>query len=155
MADDPILTPTEDEEETTTVSAGAKALEDCEKAYADLTATEVELGFGDCHCDWRAPLAKVAIFNDAEKKAAEDSETDVYTYVEYGANAEKLTGAEAAEKAETFHAATDKKKRLLWEYYPEILEEKYPEDAAAFKAEEEAANSESGEGKEPSDVDNG
>ena len=154
MADDPILTPTEDEEETTTVSAGAKALEDCEKAYANLTATEVELGFGDCHCDWRAPLAKVDIFNKAEAQAAADSKTDVFTYVEYGANAEKLTGAEAAEKAETFHAATDKKKRLLWEYYPEILEEKYPEDAAIFKAEEEAAKSESGEDDESLDDDN-
>lgn len=143
----------EDASETTEMSAGAKALEDCEKAYADMTATYVELGLGDCQCDWRAPLAKVDIFNAAEKKAAEDSKTDVYTYVEYGANAEKLTGAEAATKAETFHVATDKKKRLLWEYYPEILEEKYPEDAATFKAEEEAAKSESGEGEEPLDPD--
>jgi len=135
------------------ISAGAKALEDCEKAYANLTATEVELGFGDCHCDWRAPLAKVDIFNAAEKKAAEDSATDVFTYVDYGAEAESLTGAEAATKAETFHVATDKKKRLLWEYYPEILKEKYPEDAATFKAEEEAANSESGEGEKPLDPD--
>ena len=52
-----------------------------------------------------------------------------------------------AEKAKEYHEATEGKKKLLWEYYPEVLEEKYPEDAAAFKAAEEAAkNAEAGAG---------
>ena len=141
-------------DEVVTLNAGAQALEDCKKLYADMTATYVELGLGDCQCDWRAPLAQVEIYNRAMAQAAADSKTDVFTYVDYGAQAESLTGAEAATKAETFHVATDKKKRLLWEYYPEILEEKYPEDAATFKAEEEAAKSKSGEDDESLDDDN-
>ena len=132
-----------------TVSAGTKALEECEVAYKDMTATFVELGFGDCQCDWRAPLAKVDIYNRAMAEAAADSEQDIYTYVEYGDEPETLTGAGAKDRAEEFHAATDKKKELLWKYYPEVLEEKYPEDAATFKAAEEAANS--GEAEPASD----
>lgn len=89
-----------------TKTAGALALEECEVAYADMTATEVELGFGDCHADWRAPLAKVKIYNEAMAKAADDSKTEVTTYVEYGETGEELTGAEAAEKAASFHEKT-------------------------------------------------
>lgn len=130
-----------------TVTAGRKALDECQVAYADMPATEVELGFGDCHADWRAPLAQVKIYNEAMEKEAADTETEIKTYVEYGAEGETLTGAGAAEKAKEYHEATEGKKKLLWKYYPEVLEEKYPEDAAAFKAAEEAAkNAEAGAG---------
>jgi len=120
-------------------SAGALALEECAAAYADMTAQFVEIGFGDCQVDWRAPLAKVAIFKaamDAEAAAETEEATKNYAYVQEG---EDLKPSQAKGKADDFNVATEGKKKLLWEYYPKVLEEKYPEDAAAFKAAEKAA----------------
>lgn len=96
------------ENTTTTVSAGAEALEALKVKFADMTATEVELGFGDCHCDWRAPLAKVKVFKEAEDAAAEGKE---YT-VDYNLDGtdEEMTGPEvAAAVLEKFHSKTEGK----------------------------------------------
>ena len=125
---DPVVDPVVTDEETTEVTAGRKALDECEVAYADLTATETELGFGDCHCDWRAPLAQVEIYKKA-MEVAEDEEK--YTTDAYVPEGEELTAAAAAEKAESFHVATDKKKELLKEYYPEVFAERYPDEVGA------------------------
>ena len=121
---------------TTDVSAGAEALEACEKAYADMTATEVRLGFGDCHADWRAPLAKVAIFKAAEEAAAKTAEADKATNYAYVPEGEELTPVEAKEKAGTFHDATEDKKKMLKEFYPEVYAERYPEEGSESQSEE-------------------
>ena len=109
-------------------SAGALALEECAAAYADMTAQFAEIGFGDCQVDWRAPLAKVAIFKaamDAEAAEATEEATKNYAYVQEG---EDLKPSEAKEKAEEFNKITDKKKELLKERDPEAYEAKYGKD---------------------------
>lgn len=109
-------------------SAGALALEECAAAYADMTAQFVEIGFGDCQVDWRAPLAKVAIFKAAmDAKAAEATEeaTKNYAYVQEG---EDLKPSQAKEKADGFNVPTEGKKELLKEYYPEVYEAKFGKD---------------------------
>lgn len=111
-------------------TAGQLALEECEKAYADMTATEVELGFGDCHVDWRDPLAQVAIYKKAMDEVADETEYKTYAYTPEG---EELTADEAKAKAETFHQKT-----------PGKIEK---EEAAAGKTEE-------GEGSQPSEGSN-
>lgn len=109
-------------------SAGALALEECAAAYADMTAQFVEIGFGDCQVDWRAPLAKVAIFKaamDAEAAAETEEATKNYAYVQEG---EDLKPSAAKKKADSFNVATEGKKELLKEYYPEVYEAKYGKD---------------------------
>ena len=109
-------------------SAGALALEECAAAYADMTAQFVEIGFGDCQVDWRAPLAKVAIFKaamDAEAAAETEEATKNYAYVQEG---EDLKPSKAKEKADGFNVPTEGKKELLKKYYPEVYEAKYGKD---------------------------
>ena len=109
-------------------SAGALALEECAAAYADMTAQFAEIGFGDCQVDWRAPLATVAIFKaamDAEAAAETEEATTNYAYVQEG---EDLKPSEAKAKADGFNVATEGKKELLKEYYPEVYEAKYGKD---------------------------
>ena len=109
-------------------SAGALALEECAAAYADMTAQFAEIGFGDCQVDWRAPLAKVAIFKaamDAEAAAENEEATTNYAYVQEG---ESLKPSAAKEKADSFNVATEGKKELLKEYYPEVYEAKFGKD---------------------------
>ena len=48
------------------MSAGTVAIDKTAKKFADMTATEVSLGFGDTLCDFRAPLAQVKIFAEVE-----------------------------------------------------------------------------------------
>jgi hypothetical protein len=122
--------------EVSSVSAGAEALEACEKAYADMTATEVRLGFGDCHADWRAPLAKVAIFKAAEEEAAKTTAADKATNYAYVPEGEELTPVEAKDKAGTFHDATEDKKEMLKKFYPEVYKERYPEEGSESQSEE-------------------
>ena len=118
-------------------TAGALALEECAKLYADITAQEVELGFGDCHCDWRAPLAKVEIY---KKAMAVDGDTTDYTTYAYDVEGETVTAAEAVAKADEYHAATEGKKELLKRYYPEVFAERYPDEVGADAEPAESGN---------------
>lgn len=51
------------------MSAGQKKLEALEKELADITSTDPVLGFGENFSDFRAPLARVAIYKKAEADA--------------------------------------------------------------------------------------
>ena len=118
--------------DNTNKTAGALALEACEKAYEDMTAQEVRLGFGDCHADWRAPLASAAIYK-AAMDGAEDS-TSYKTYA-YDPEGEEMTASEAAKKAETFYDMPEDKKKMLKQFYPEVYKEKYPEEGSESQSE--------------------
>ena len=102
--------------ETTYVEgeAGAAALETVAKKFADMTATEVRLGFGDCHCDYRAPLAQVKIYKEAEDvaKKGEKFETD---------DGEK-TAEELVTSAMEMHNPTPGKVEMLEKFYKEDSE---------------------------------
>lgn len=111
---------------TTTKTPGQLALEEVAAKFDDMTATECELGFGDCHCDYRAPLAQVAIFKAAEKAAADESDEAV-------AAATKKTDADA------MHEPTAGKVEKLKKFYSEL----YPKEKDDTKT--------TGDGKEPSE----
>ena len=106
MSENPTL-----ENTTTEKTPGQLALEELEAKFADMTMTECELGFGDTHCDWRAPLAKVAVYAAAEADAAE--ETD-----------EEVDAAALKEEAASLHNPTPRKVEKLKKFYSEL----YPED---------------------------
>ena len=112
--------------ESTEVSAGAAALDSLEKKFADMTATECALGFGDSHCDWRAPLAKVAVFAAAEEAA--DAAKKFTVDYDLDGTEEEMTGpAIAAAVLEKFHSKTqgkiDKEKAMSGEKEEENKEE--------------------------------
>ena len=107
MSGNPTLTDTT----TTEKTPGQLALEELEAKFADMTMTECELGFGDTHCDWRAPLAKVAVYAAAEADAAEGTSEEV--------NADALK-----EAAASLHNPTPGKVEKLKKFYSEL----YPED---------------------------
>lgn len=57
------------------MSAGKIALEETAKKFADMTASEVKIGFGDLFCDHRSPLGQVQVFKDGEKELDETAKT--------------------------------------------------------------------------------
>ena len=98
------------ENTTTDKAPGQVALEELEAKFADMTMTECELGFGDTHCDWRAPLAKVAVYAAAEADAAEET-------------SEEVDAAALKEAAASLHNPTPGKVEKLKKFYSEL----YPE----------------------------
>ena len=56
------------------MSAGKIALEETAKKFADMTATEVVIGFGDLFCDHRSPLAQVDVFKAGETPLDESAQ---------------------------------------------------------------------------------
>ena len=56
------------------MSAGTIAIEETAKKFADMTATEVKLGFGDKLCDFREALAQVKIFAEAESSTLSEKD---------------------------------------------------------------------------------
>ena len=122
--------------ENTEVSAGAAALEALEKKFADMTATECILGFGDTHCDWRAPLAKVAVFAAAEEAAADESD-------------EAADAAAKADEAKAMHEPTPGKVEKLKKFYSEL----YPEEEGEGEGTETPADPPAGGSDTPAQTD--
>ena len=117
--------------ESTEVSAGAAALEALEAKFKDTTVDESILGFGDSHCDWRAPLAKVAVFAAAEEAAGAAKKFTVD--YDLDGTEEEMTGpAIAAAVLEKFHSKTqgkiDKEKAMSGEKEEENKEEENKEE---------------------------
>lgn len=112
--------------ESTEVSAGAAALEALEAKFKDTTVDESILGFGDTFCDWRAPLAKVAVFAAAEE-AADVAKKFTVDYDLDGTEEEMTGPAIAAAVLEKFHSKTqgkiDKEKAMSGEKEEENKEE--------------------------------
>ncbi len=57
------------------MSAGKIALKETAKKFADMTATDVIIGFGDLFCDHRSPLSQVEVFKTGEKPLSEKAAT--------------------------------------------------------------------------------
>ena len=105
---------------------GQAALDEVKARFTDTTVDESIIGFGDTFCDWRAPLAQVAIVKAAEEAAAEAAEE--------AANAEE--GEDAAslkEAAKGMHEPTPGKVEKLKKFYSEL----YPEEEEAGEGEGE------------------
>ena len=111
QSDTPETAGSGDAAENTEVSAGAAALEALEAKFKDTTVDESILGFGDTFCDWRAPLAKVAVFAAAEEAAADESD-------------EAADAAAKADEAKAMHEPTPGKVEKLKKFYSEL----YPEE---------------------------
>lgn len=131
MDNDNTLTQNPGEGEETQVTPGKAALDSLEKKFADMTATECALGFGDSHCDWRAPLAKVAVFAAAEEAAGEAKKFTVD--YDLDGTEEEMTGpAIAAAVLEKFHSKTqgkiDKEKAMSGEKEEENKKEENKEE---------------------------
>ena len=69
-------------------TVGQLYLEELAKEFADMTASEADLGFGGKYADYRAPLAQVEIYKKAEADAKKTY--DGKTSDEIKADAEKL-----------------------------------------------------------------
>ena len=80
------------------MSAGKIALEETAKKFADMTATEVTIGFGDLFCDHRSPLSQVEVFKTGEKPLNEKA-------------------AALLEEAKALHNKTKGKKALDKKFY--------------------------------------
>lgn len=115
MSENTTLENTTDTTTTTEKTPGQLALEELEAKFADMTMTECELGFGDTHCDWRAPLAKVAVYAAAEADAAK--ETD-----------EEVDAAALKKEAAGLHNPTPRKVEKLKKFYSELYPEKKQDD---------------------------
>ena len=86
-------------------TAGELRLEELAKEFADMTATEAELGFSDKFSDYREPLAQVTIYKKAEIDAL----------VKFDGKTSKEIKTEAKEK---FHKKTRNKLIMEGETVP-------------------------------------
>ena len=105
---------------TNTENVRKNALEAIEAKFKDTTVDESLLGFGDTFCDWRAPLAKVAIVY-----AAENPEDPDKTYKDAEGNDKTAEQLKAA--AEEQHNPTPLKLERLQKFYSEL----YPKEEEA------------------------
>ena len=106
--------------------AGQAALDAVKAKFEDTTVDESILGFGDKFCDWRAPLAQVAIVY-----AADNPEDPTKKYKDEEGN--EKTADELKEAAEGRHEPTPGKVEKLKKFYSEL----YPEEEEAGEGEGE------------------
>ena len=93
------------------VSAGKIALEETAKKFADITATELPLGFGDSLCDYKSPLSQVKIFAEAssdktEEALAKKSEAESMHFKTNGKKAKEKDAGYAMEEDDSSSAST-------------------------------------------------
>ncbi len=111
---------------------GQAALDEVKARFTDTTVDESIIGFGDTFCDWRAPLAQVAIVKAAEEAAAEAAAEAA----EEAANAEE--GEDAAslkEAAKGMHEPTPGKLEKLKKFYSELYPTENAEGGSTTPAE--------------------
>lgn len=105
---------------------GQAALDEVKAKFTDTTVDESIIGFGDTFCDWRAPLAQVAIVKAAEKAAAKAEE-------EAEGAEEGEDAASLKEAAKGMHEPTPGKLKKLQTFYSEL----YPKEEEAGEGEGE------------------